>query len=112
MAAKRPTGNRDRHHDKTQDDRNREHEERVAHDNAMWLSILRKVSNVDKRWKRCNSVCRRARGCMASSRPLPCNALRLPSKPVSDEQRSRAMFQLKTALAARLARIEAESRRQ
>ena len=78
---------------------------------AIWLSILRKASNIDKRWRRCNPVCRRAKRCMASSRPLPCNAHRPPSKPVSDHDRSRAMFQLKTMLAARLAQIEAESRR-
>ncbi len=77
---------------------------------ALWLSILRKASNVSQLWRRCDRrSCRRAKRCMASSLPLRCDACRPPSPPISDYERVRAKHDLRRALEQRLAQIERDA---
>ena len=79
---------------------------------ALWLSILRKASNVSQHWRRCDRPsCRRAKRCMAVSLPLRCDAFRPPSPPISDHERARAKHDLRRALEQRLAQIEQDARK-
>lgn len=92
----------------TQAERDKRHQDSIAYDNAMWLSILRQASNVDKLWKRCDPACRRGKRCMASAVPIPCQRLFPPPSPMSDEEIARSKADLRQALSKRLAELQEE----